>query len=122
MLVGAGISSWTQRSTHKDRLAADRELAERKITADIALAERKLTADITLAERKFQYDRDLDAWKRRTTLAEEVLAEFYQAKDIIDAARAPGSLGVRAIHAREKPGRARKTVGFWIRITGLSSA
>ena len=44
VLVGAGISSWTQRSTHKDRLAADRELAERKITADIALAERKLTA------------------------------------------------------------------------------
>ena len=93
VLVGAGISAWTQRSTHKDRLTADRELAERKITADIALAERKLTADITLAERKFQYDRDLDAWKRRTTLAEEVLAEFYHAKDIIDAARAPGSLG-----------------------------
>jgi hypothetical protein len=93
VLVGAGLSSWTQRSTHRDRLAADRELAERKITADIALAERKLTADITLAERKFQYDRDLDAWKRRTPLAEEVLAEFYHAKDIIDAARAPGSLG-----------------------------
>jgi hypothetical protein len=92
-IVGFIVSNRTARALHTEKLEAERKLTERKIDADIALAERKLTADITLAERKFQYDRDLDAWKRRTTLAEEVLAEFYHGKDIIDAARAPGSLG-----------------------------
>ena len=31
--------------------------------------------------------------KRRAELAEEVLADFYQARDIITAARSPGSFG-----------------------------
>ena len=41
----------------------------------------------------------LDKWraetigKRKAELAEEVLADFYQARDIINAARSPGSLG-----------------------------
>jgi hypothetical protein len=91
--IGILLSTRTARAIHTEKLAFDREQAERKMTADIELGERKLTADIALAARKFEYDRDLDAWKRRTSLAEEVLADFYQAKDIIDAARSPGSLG-----------------------------
>jgi hypothetical protein len=81
-VIGFVINRTTVRQMHTERLGFDREQAERRVSAEIGLA-----------ERKFQYDRDLDAWKRRTTLAEEVLAEFYHAKDIIDAARAPGSLG-----------------------------
>jgi hypothetical protein len=91
VLVGAGISSWTQRSTHKDRLAADRELAERKITADIALAERKLNADIALAEKKLSLDRAFAGWTRKTEFAEQVLADFYEAQRIIGEARSPGT-------------------------------
>ncbi len=43
--------------------------------------------------------RRLDKWrtetigKRKAELAEEVLADFYQARDIISAARSPGSFG-----------------------------
>jgi hypothetical protein len=35
-------------------------------------------------------DRALASWKRRTEFAEEVLADFYKARDIIEAARSPG--------------------------------
>ena len=54
-LLGVGISSWTTRATHREKLKADSALAERKVNADIALAERKLALDRALAD-----------WKRRT--------------------------------------------------------
>jgi hypothetical protein len=62
-----------------------------KLDFDLALAERKFEFDKELAERRFKYDRDLHAHKRRIELAEEVLADFYQARDIIQAARSPDS-------------------------------
>jgi hypothetical protein len=99
-VIGFLINRSTVRSMHTERLAFDREQAERKITADIDLAERrfkydvgvteaKIKADLTLAEKKLALDRALAAWKRKTELAEEILAEFYQARDIIGAARSP---------------------------------
>jgi hypothetical protein len=76
VLVGAGVSAWTTRSTHKDRLAADQ-----------ALAERKVTADIDLAERKFRFDKGIIAWRRQYELAEQVLGAAYEACDALNYAR-----------------------------------
>jgi hypothetical protein len=72
------VNRRTTLTTHSQRLAFDREQAERRADAEIALA-----------ERKFQYDRDIDAWRRRTNLAEEVLADIYRARDFIRDARWP---------------------------------
>ena len=59
----------------------------------IALAERRFSFKKELAERRFKYDRALHDHRRRTELAEEVLADFYQARDIMQAARSPGGFG-----------------------------
>jgi hypothetical protein len=63
---------------HREKLAFDRDLAERKVDAEIALAEKKLALDRALAD-----------WKRRTEFAEQVLADFYKARDIFTLARSP---------------------------------
>jgi hypothetical protein len=82
----------TTLTTHLQRLAFEREQAERKTSADIALAEKKLALDRAFA-----------AWKRRTEFAEEVLGDFYQARDVIESARSPGGFGDEG-STREKEG------------------
>jgi hypothetical protein len=82
----------TTLSMHSQRLAFDREQAERRVNAEIALADRKVTLDRALA-----------AWKRRTELAEEVLADFYKARDIIEAARSPGGFGDEGATRQKQP-------------------
>jgi hypothetical protein len=77
-VVGASISSWTIYRTHKQRLAAEERLAERKFEFEKKLAERRI-----------QLDLDLDNRKRRVELAETVLADFYEVRDIYSDARAP---------------------------------
>lgn len=81
-IIGFLVNRSTLLKMHDQRLGADRDLAERKINADIALA-----------ERKFELDRSLADWKRRTELAEQVLADFYKAADIFAAARTPFAFG-----------------------------
>ena len=75
-LLGVGISSWTARSTHRERLRADRELAERKADADVALA-----------ERKFALDQQHLLQNRRSELAETILAEAYRFRDLMTFVR-----------------------------------
>ena len=77
-LLGAWISSRTTRVTHRERVKADHDLAERRFTFERELA-----------ERKFKLDRGLADWKRRTDLAEEVLSDFYKARSIFGQARSP---------------------------------
>jgi hypothetical protein len=89
-IIVAVINRATLRAMHRERLAFDRDLADRRANADIALAERKV-----------DLDRALEAWKRRTEFAEEVLGDFYQARDIIQSARSPGGFGAEGT-TREK--------------------
>ncbi len=103
MLVGSGISAWVTKSIHRERLAADRKLAEQKFKLDNDLAERKVSPDIALAEKKLALDRAFEAWKRRTELAEEVLADFYEARDIIMAASSPGGFGDEGSTRQKEP-------------------
>jgi hypothetical protein len=77
--IGIVISARTTRAIHSERLAFDREQSEHRVNAEIALAEKKVTLDRALA-----------AWKRKTEFAEEVLTDFYKAREVIDAARSPG--------------------------------
>jgi hypothetical protein len=91
-IVGMMVSNRTARAIHTEKLGFDREQAERKVSADIASAEKKLALDRAFA-----------AWKRRTELAEEVLADFYQARDIIMAARSPGGFGDEGSTRQKEP-------------------
>jgi hypothetical protein len=92
-VVGFFVSTWTARTLHRERLNTDLKLAERKIEADIALADRRLSADLALTEKKIALDRATSAWQRKTTFAEEILSDFYEAREIINAARSPASFG-----------------------------
>src|SRR5438309_2262342 len=79
VLIGSGISAWATRSTHRERLAADQKLAERKFELDK-----------DLAERKFRYDRNLHDHKRRVELAEQALVAVYEARDVFVSVRSRG--------------------------------
>jgi hypothetical protein len=89
--IGIWISARTARRIHTEKLAFDREEAERRFVREVGVSEARIKADIALAEKKLTLDRALAAWKRRTEFAEEVLADFYRARDIINAVRSPGS-------------------------------
>ena len=91
-VVGLVVSTRTARVIHTEKLAFDPDLAERKFAFDKDLAERKVAADTALADKKLTLDRTFAAWKRQTELAEQVLADFYEARDIIAAARSPADL------------------------------
>ena len=90
-IVGFFASTKTARTLHRERLETDRKLAERKIEADLALADRKLSADIALAEKKVALDRASLTRQRKTAFAEEIFSAFYEAREIIIAARSPAS-------------------------------
>jgi len=81
-VVAAIISALVAWLTTSRRFALDRELAERKVNADIALAEKKQAADIAVTR-----------WKRHVELAEEVLADFYEAREVLVRVRHPGGFG-----------------------------
>lgn len=72
------VSARNARAIHTEKLTFDAEQAERRAGAEIALAEKRVALDRALA-----------TWKRRTELAEETLADFYKARDIIHDARSP---------------------------------
>jgi hypothetical protein len=81
-VIGFLINRATVRGMHTERLAFDEKQADRRGAAEIALAEKKLALDRAFA-----------AWKRRSELTEVVLADFYQARRIIQEARLPGIRG-----------------------------
>jgi hypothetical protein len=91
-LIVALINQLSLRAMHRQKLSFDQEQAERRVTAEIALA-----------EKKFRYDRELNDHKRRVELAEEVLSDFHEARDIILAARMPGSLGSEGDSRQKSP-------------------
>lgn len=78
--VGFLVNRATTLATHREKLKADKELAERKFDFDK-----------NIAEQKFKYDRDLNDHKRRVELAEIVLSDFYQMADVLRAIRSPGA-------------------------------
>jgi hypothetical protein len=80
-VIGFFITTRAAKAMHREKLAFDQKLAERKFQFEKELA-----------ERRFKYDRDLHDHKRRIELAEEVLADFYKAREIILEARSPGSI------------------------------
>lgn len=80
--IGIIISNRTAKSIHTEKLSFDKNITNQKADFDIALA-----------RKKFDLDRSLALWKRKTELAEEILAMFYEAQRIITSARFPGSFG-----------------------------
>jgi hypothetical protein len=82
-LIGSLISSVLQVHLHGQRIRADE-----------VIARRKFSFDMEMAESKFRFDRDLHAHKRRSEIAEQTLAAFFQAKEAIKWARRPQPLFV----------------------------
>ena len=82
VVVGSLISWSVQARLLGQRIAADKELAERK-----------RSDELQLAERKFDYERDLHAHKRRAELAEQVLMDFYRFADLIREVRRRAGAG-----------------------------
>ena len=74
LLVNARINT----RMHKEKLAADANLAERKFAFDKELA-----------EIKFRLDRDLADWKLKVDLAQNELASFYEMQKILEEVRSP---------------------------------
>lgn len=87
--IGIWISARTARRIHTEKLAFDREEAERRFMREVGMTEAKIKADSALAQRKLDLDRAFEAWKRKTEFAEQILADFYEGKEIIEAARSP---------------------------------
>lgn len=98
-LLGTSITTLTTRRTHKERLRADEQLAERRFKFDQDLAEKRFALDSALADRK-----------RRQDLAEEVLSGFYQVRDIMQTVRSPISYSSEA-EGRQKPEHEPEDVG-----------
>jgi len=73
--------------------ATTRELHTQRLDADFKLLERKAGADIELARLKLKLDRDMEQWRLRTAFAEEILADFYKARDVFASARRPFAFG-----------------------------
>jgi hypothetical protein len=86
--VGIWMSVRTTRAIHVEKLAFDRDQAERRVSAEIALA-----------EKKFNFDKALANWRRRYELAEQALTTAYEARAAIDWVRTPAlggaSVGIR---------------------------
>lgn len=115
--IGFVVNRSTSLKMHKQKLDFDRELAERKITADIeltgrkfefdrSLSEKKVDLEIALAEKKVTLDRALLAWKRKAEFAEEVLADFYEARDILNNVRSPLVMVGEGATRERQPGEA----------------
>ncbi len=78
VIVGATLTAFLQWKLLGRRIDADGDLAERKFRFDCQLAERKFSLDTRLADRK-----------RRQDLAEEILAGFYEFRQMMRAIRSP---------------------------------
>ena len=66
-------------------------LQQERVKVDLELAERRAQADFKLATTKFELELKLSDWKRRSEFSEELLADFYKARDIFRSARSPFS-------------------------------
>ena len=81
-IVGFIINGRTSRDLHRQRLEAD-----------FALTEKKTNADIELTRLKFKLDRNIASWKWKAEFAEEILSDFYRARDLFKSARRPFAFG-----------------------------
>ena len=76
--IGFFINRSTTLATHKEKLAADQSLAERRFGFEKELAERKVRLDMQAQDRR-----------RRQELAEELIAGFHEVADIMRSVRSP---------------------------------
>jgi hypothetical protein len=119
-LLGGAISSWTVERIHRQRVAADERLAERKFEFDKQLAEHKLDAEIAIAQKKFTLDRQLSDHKHRLELTEEVLADSYSFRTALQAIRSPllyeGEAKDRHHEGSEDPDLARLRDSYFVHL------
>lgn len=111
-LVVAIINRFTLVALHREKLKFDHELAEKKFKFDQELA-----------ESRFKYERDLHDHKRRVELAELLLANFFQASDVIRAIRSPASFAEEAATRPRTPneteGQAGQLDGYFVPIARI---
>ena len=102
--IGIWISAQTSRGIHSEKLAFDREQAERRFVREVEVTEARIKADAALAEKRFALDQSFAAWKRKAEFAEEVLADFYEARAVISWVRSPLVLAGEGSTRQPEPG------------------
>jgi len=99
------VTTRAVRRLRAEKLEFDRALAAGISTLNRTLAEKHAAIDRTLAAMKSKHDRDLGEVNRMVELAEQALAQFYEMKDITDAARSANSFAGQAGNSRPGPPR-----------------
>jgi len=102
-VVGLIVTTRAVRRLRAEKLEFDRALAAGISTLNRTLAEKHAAIDRTLAAMKSKHDRDLGEVNRMVELAEQALAQFYEMKDITDAARSANSFASEAGDRRPGP-------------------
>jgi hypothetical protein len=111
-ILGNVFSNRSSRSINSEKIASEKELAERKFGFET-----------DLAEGKFRYEQALHDYRRRVEFAEEVLASFYKLKDTVWVIRGPFSYGnegeTRKRREHEIEAEARSRDGFYVPIARI---
>jgi hypothetical protein len=111
-LLGNIFSMRSSRAINADKIASEKQLAERKFEFDTELA-----------DRKFRYEQALHDYGRRVEFGEELLASFYKLKDTIRFIRGPFSFGnegeTRKRREYENEADARARDGFYVPVVRI---
>jgi hypothetical protein len=92
-VIAAAVSGIVSIIGFRITASTNKLMHEKRLETDVRLAEQKVAADVRLAEKKVALDRELDLWKKRVAVAEEVLLEFYRGRDIVSWIRSPMAYG-----------------------------
>jgi hypothetical protein len=74
-----------------------------KIASEKDLAERKFGFEVDLAERRFRYEQAIHNYRRTVEFGEELLASFYKLRDTVRSIRAPFSWGDESAERKRRP-------------------
>lgn len=113
-IVGNFSSNRSSRTINSERIASEKDLAERKFQAETGLA-----------ERRFKHEQALHDYRRTVEFGEDLLSSFYKLKDVVRAVRGPFSYGDEGATRKRRPNEieaeAQRRDGFYVPIVRLQN-
>lgn len=91
-IVGNFLSNRSSRSINSEKIASEKDLAERKFQAET-----------DLAERRFKHEQALHDYRRTVEFGEDLLSSFYKLKDVVRSVRGPFSYGDEGATRKRRP-------------------
>lgn len=111
-IIGNSLSNKSSRAINLEKIASEKDLAERKFEAET-----------DLAERKFKQEQALHDYRRTVEFGEDLLSSFYKLKDVVRAVRGPFSYGDEGATRKRRPNEieaeAQSRDGFYVPIARL---